>query len=103
MDGEGTLTVDTRLAPSGDRVEVRFTDTGCGIPAENMARVFEPFFTTKDVGGGTGLGLSISYGIVQRHGGTITVQSRVGEGSTFMVSLLTAEAAAKMQAIGEAG
>ena len=103
MDGEGTLTVDTRLAPSGDRVEVRFTDTGCGIPAENMARVFEPFFTTKDVGGGTGLGLSISYGIVQRHGGTITVQSRVGEGSTFVVSLLTAEAAAKMQAIGEAG
>ena len=87
MNGEGTLTITTRAVPDDDRVEIRFADTGCGIPEEDLHRLFEPFFTTKDVGNGTGLGLSISYGIIQRHGGTVEVASRVNEGSTFLITL----------------
>jgi signal transduction histidine kinase len=68
-------------------VAVSFADTGCGIPAENVERIFEPFFTTKQEGHGTGLGLAIAYGIVERHGGTIKVDSRPGEGTTFTVWL----------------
>ena len=68
-------------------VEARFSDTGCGIPEENFSRIFDPFFTTMPVGGGTGLGLSIAYSIVRQHGGTIRVESQVGTGSTFTVSL----------------
>jgi PAS domain S-box-containing protein len=68
-------------------VEVRFSDTGCGIPQENLSRIFDPFFTTMPVGVGTGLGLSIAYSIVRQHGGTIGVESEVGKGSIFMVHL----------------
>jgi len=87
MKGKGVLTISTRSADTNDYVEISFTDTGNGIPPDKLERVFEPFFTTKGVGHGTGLGLSISYGIVQRHGGTIKVSSRVGHGSTFVVIL----------------
>jgi two-component system NtrC family sensor kinase len=87
MKGKGVLTISTRSADTNDYVEISFTDTGNGIPPDKLERVFEPFFTTKEVGHGTGLGLSISYGIVQRHGGTIKVSSRVGHGSTFVVIL----------------
>ena len=77
--------------PSADAaipvVQIRITDTGCGITDENLARVFDPFFTTMPTGQGTGLGLSIAYGIVRQHSGTIAVQSRVGLGSTFTISL----------------
>jgi two-component system NtrC family sensor kinase len=66
---------------------VAITDTGAGIPAEIMNRLFEPFFTTKEIGMGTGLGLSISYDIVKRHNGEITVQSEVGQGTTFTVRI----------------
>jgi PAS domain S-box-containing protein len=73
-------------------VEVRFSDTGCGIPQENLSRIFDPFFTTMPFGVGTGLGLSIAYSIVRQHGGTIGVESEVGKGSIFMVHLPAAPA-----------
>jgi two-component system NtrC family sensor kinase len=68
-------------------VEITVKDTGGGISPEHLDKLFDPFFTTKDVGQGTGLGLAVSYGIAQRHGGTIRVQSEVGKGSTFTVWL----------------
>ena len=68
-------------------IEISVTDTGQGISPENLDRIFDPFFTTKDVGQGTGLGLSVSSGIVERHGGSIHVQSAVGKGSTFTIRL----------------
>jgi C4-dicarboxylate-specific signal transduction histidine kinase len=82
----GSIRISTE-AEAGT-VAVRFADTGSGIPAEDLPRLFEPFFTTKPEVKGTGLGLSISYGIVHSHGGTIEVETRLGEGSTFTVRLL---------------
>jgi signal transduction histidine kinase len=78
-----------RIATRTDRdvVELSVTDTGCGIPEDNLRRIFEPFFTTKPVGIGTGLGLSVCALIAERAGGSIDVQSTVGEGSTFTVRL----------------
>jgi two-component system NtrC family sensor kinase len=66
-------------------LEMSIADTGCGIPPEHLNKLFDPFFTTKEVGHGTGLGLAVSLGIVQRHGGSIRVQSEVGRGSTFTI------------------
>lgn len=75
------------LTREGDEEIVRIADTGQGIKPELRSRIFDPFFTTKGVGKGTGLGLSISYAIVREHGGRIDVQSEVGRGSTFTISL----------------
>ena len=66
---------------------VQVKDTGCGIPQEYVKQLFSPFFTTKPVGQGTGLGLSIAYGVVKMHQGTIQVKSKVGEGTTFTITL----------------
>jgi len=87
MHGNGTLTITTFRVPGGKTVSVEFTDTGEGIPAENFTRIFDPFFTTKEVGKGTGLGLATSYGIIEDHGGRISVKSQVGEGTTFTIEL----------------
>jgi two-component system NtrC family sensor kinase len=81
----GEIRLSTRRREDGILIEV--SDTGVGIPPENLGRIFDPFFTTKEVGVGTGLGLSTSFGIVQRHGGTIDVRSEPGEGSSFEVFL----------------
>ena len=72
---------------SGERVVVRVADSGLGIPADVLPQVFSPFFTTKPQGEGTGLGLFISYGLVEGHGGTLTVESRPGAGAMFTLSL----------------
>ena len=87
MNGKGILTLITRSAETGDYVEAGVIDTGSGMSPEQLEKVFDPFYTTKEAGKGTGLGLSISYGIIQEHGGTIKVSSRIGEGSTFTVTL----------------
>lgn len=81
----GTMTLRSGCAK--DKVWISISDTGNGIPPELMNRIFDPFFTTKPVGKGTGLGLSISYGIIDKHGGYIDVQSQVGQGSTFTIWL----------------
>jgi signal transduction histidine kinase len=85
IEGHGTITIRTRC--EDDHVLVTIADTGKGIDARHINRVFEPFFTTKPVGVGTGLGLSVSYGIIQKHGGTIQVQSELGAGTTFAIRL----------------
>jgi two-component system NtrC family sensor kinase len=87
MDGTGRLTLTTRMESDGTMVVLEVADTGEGIAEEDIERVFDPFFSTKDPSHGTGLGLSISYGIVREHGGTISVTSSVGEGTTFAVRL----------------
>jgi signal transduction histidine kinase len=83
---ENQITVRTTTSTTGrPRIEIR--DTGCGIAPENLERIYDPFFTTKPVGSGTGLGLSICKGIIDKLGGSIEVQSRLGSGTTFVVEL----------------
>lgn len=81
----GKICIETGL--ENNEIFVKISDTGCGIPKENLVRIFDPFFTTKPVGKGTGLGLSLSYGIVKRHGGRIDVRSEIGIGTCFTVWL----------------
>ncbi len=84
MPEGGTLCVSSRLAQDG-HLTVAFSDTGDGIPPDHLDRIFEPFFSTREEG--TGIGLTISHNIIERHGGEITVQSVMGEGTTFTVHL----------------
>jgi signal transduction histidine kinase len=85
LEGRGTLTIRSRSA--GGSVRLEFEDDGPGIPEEVRGRIFEPFFTTKPVGQGTGLGLSISHGIVERHGGRMSVEQPPGGGALFRIEL----------------
>lgn len=77
-----------QILPAEKSVQFFVTDTGCGIPKANLKKIFEPFFTTKPAGKGTGLGLSLSAGIIQAHGGTLSVESEEGKGTTIVVDLL---------------
>lgn len=87
MANGGSLTISSSWAPSDSLVKVKFCDTGCGIPEENLSKIFDPFFTTKSAKKGTGLGLAVSYGIIERHRGRIEVQSEMGKGTTFTIQL----------------
>jgi signal transduction histidine kinase/CheY-like chemotaxis protein len=89
QDGPRQLRIGTRL--NGSRVHLTITDTGPGIPLGIREKVFEPFFTTKPAGEGTGLGLSLCHGIIEEHGGTITLESEPGRGATFLIELPVAE------------
>jgi PAS domain S-box-containing protein len=94
---KGTIKITTRYVNGQEAtakehstqgsIEVKISDTGCGIPEDKIKRIFEPFFTTKPVGGGTGLGLSIAYDIIKKHQGEITVASERGKGTIFTITL----------------
>ncbi len=85
IEKQGEITI--RTEEDSGMIRVKISDTGSGIPPEKLQRIFDPFYTTKEVGKGTGLGLSICYDIVKKHKGDITVESVVGEGTTFTVSI----------------
>ena len=85
IEKQGNIRVKTWL--EGGLINIAISDSGRGISEENQRRIFEPFFTTKEVGKGTGLGLSIAYDIIKKHSGTIKVESTVGKGTTFTISI----------------
>ncbi|MCK5197163.1 MAG: hypothetical protein KAR21_02370, partial [Spirochaetales bacterium] len=91
-DSGGYITISTRINLETQygkykEIEIIITDSGYGIPPEQLDKLFDPFYTTKEVGQGTGLGLSVSLGIIEHHGGTISVKSQVEKGSTFIIHL----------------
>ena len=93
MPSGGQVRLETSPAERPNWIRLLVADTGPGIPTEEISKIFDPFFTTKRAG--TGLGLSVSYGIIQEHGGTVDVQSRAGEGTTFIINFPTTMPAAQ--------
>ena len=85
IEGDGTIEIKTKKVK--ENLEISIKDSGKGISPATMEKIFDPFFTTKEFGVGTGLGLSISYGIMQKHGGDIVVQSKVGHGTQVTMTL----------------
>jgi signal transduction histidine kinase len=85
MPNGGLLAITTSADGAAVRIEV--ADSGVGIAPEHLARIYDPFFTTKAPKKGTGLGLSVTYGIIREHGGTIEVESQVGQGTRFIIDL----------------
>ena len=82
--GKLTLSSSSVRSDGKEYVQIKVTDTGCGIAKENLSKIFEPFYSTKDQKG-TGLGLSVVWGIIDKHLGTISVESEIGKGSTFTI------------------
>ena len=87
MPEGGTLTVTSNFDREKDRIEIQVSDTGVGIPEDEVEKIFEPFFTSKADGKGVGLGLSVAYGIIRQHQGEIHIHSKVGEGTRFSIQL----------------
>jgi two-component system NtrC family sensor kinase len=85
IEGHGVIRIKTRLI--GQSVRIAISDTGCGISKDHLTKIFDPFFTTKKIGRGTGLGLHLCKNIVDKHKGRLTVESQMGQGSTFSVML----------------
>ena len=83
----GHITITAAEDKRAKQVEIMVKDSGSGVSEEHLAHIFDPFFSTKEVGYGTGLGLSVAHGVVERHGGTLTVKSKLGEGSVFTIRL----------------
>ncbi|HET6279516.1 MAG TPA: ATP-binding protein, partial [Polyangia bacterium] len=83
----GTIVITAKPLAGQEQADITVSDDGPGIPAAVLPRIFDPFFTTKDVGEGSGLGLSIVHSIIERHGGTIRVDSRPGQGTIFHIVL----------------
>ena len=84
---QGRITITAAENRRMKQVEIKVQDTGCGIPDEHLPHLFDPFFSTKEVGYGTGLGLSVAHGIIEQHEGTISVESKGGEGTVFTIRL----------------
>jgi len=94
MPRGGTITIAVekpKTQAESSNLEIRFTDSGCGITEENLHKVFDPFFSTKQKQGGTGLGLSVTKGIIEGHNGTVEIESKLGEGTTVIVRLPIAD------------
>ncbi len=85
IEKKGEIRIATKLI--NGYVQIKISDTGCGIPKDNLNKIFDPFFTTKEVGKGTGLGMNIAYGIIKKHKGSIEVESTIGKGTTFIIKL----------------
>jgi hypothetical protein len=102
MTGRPVRRLSLTTENSRNRVRVRVQDTGAGIPEELLGRIFEPFFTTQEVGKGTGLGLSVCHGIIEDHGGSISVSSRAEEGTEFVIELPATQQALPFAAAAEA-
>jgi two-component system, NtrC family, sensor kinase len=100
MPEGGTLSISIASGTQPGTFHIRISDTGAGIPDDILPRIFEPFFTTKESGNGTGLGLAVVYGIVERHGGTITVESKPHEGTTFILTFSIAQREGEYRAGG---
>jgi len=96
IDGDGNVELKVRAA--ADQVEFDVSDSGSGIAPENLARVFDPLFTTKRPGQGTGLGLAIVRDVVSAHGGTVSLRSQPGKGTTVTVRLPRVAAPAAVHA-----
>jgi len=90
MGSKGLLSITTSKLGSGN-VCIKISDTGCGIPVENISKIFDPFFTTKLQSSGTGLGLYLSYNVIKDHSGNISVESKKGEGATFTINIPVAK------------
>jgi len=85
MEKKGEITIKTWH--EAGHIFITISDTGCGISRENIKKIFDPFFTTKEIGKGTGLGMNIAYNIIKEHRGSITVESKINQGTTFKIKL----------------